>query len=211
MMRLEGVGHELGRRTLFADVSIVVEAGCRLALLGPSGAGKTTLLRIVAGLEAPRRGDVYIAGAHASRAGEVLVPPHERGIGFAFQAPLLWPHLDVGHNVAFGVRGRSRAYVGARVADLLARCGLEGFAERFPDELSGGEAARVALARALAPEPRILLLDEPFASVEAELRERLATVVTEVLESTGAALVYATHEGGVVERLGGARLELTRA
>jgi iron(III) transport system ATP-binding protein len=200
--------HRVGGRPLLADLCFEVERGGRLAVVGPSGSGKTTLLRILAGLEAPEAGEVRIAGVLASAAGEVLVPPHERGVGFAFQQPLLWPHLRVGANVAFGVHGVARAEARSRVAELLERCGLAGCASRFPDELSGGEAARVALARALAPRPALLLLDEPFASVEADLRDRLAGVVRDQQAATGATLVYATHDDGVLRLLEGKRLDL---
>jgi iron(III) transport system ATP-binding protein len=203
-----GLGHRVGGRPLLAGLSFEVERGGRLAVVGPSGSGKTTLLRILAGLEAPGAGEVRIAGVLASAAGEVLVSPHRRGIGFAFQQPLLWPHLRVGANVAFGVHGLPDSAVRSRVAELLERCGLAGCASRFPDELSGGEAARVGLARALATRPRLLLLDEPFASVEADLRDRLAGVVRDELAATGATLVYATHDEGVLHLLEGKRLDL---
>lgn len=208
MILARGLVHRAGGRPLLADLSFEVERGGRLAVVGPSGSGKTTLLRILAGLEAPEAGEVRLAGVLASAAGEVLVPPHRRGIGFAFQQPLLWPHLRVGANVAFGIHGATRAEARSRVAELLDRCGLGGCASRFPDELSGGEAARVALARALAPRPPLLLLDEPFASVEADLRDRLAGVVREQQAATGATLVYATHDDGVLRLLEGKRLDL---
>ena len=210
MILARGLGHRLGGGRPLADLSFEVRGRGRLAVLGPSGSGKTTLLRILAGLEAPEKGEVLIGGALASGPGDVVVSPHRRGVGFAFQHPRLWPHLRVGANVAFGIHGRSRAERRTRVGELLERCGLAGYADRFPDELSGGEAARVGLARALAPRPAILLLDEPFASVEVDLRDRLAGVVDGELAATGAALVYATHDPGVLDRLGGARLDLTR-
>lgn len=210
MILVRGLGHRLGGGRNLADLSFEVRGGERLAVLGPSGSGKTTLVRMLAGLEAPETGEVLIGGALASGPGEVVVAPHRRGIGFAFQHPQLWPHLRVGANVAFGIHGRPRAERRTRVDELLERCGLAGYADRFPDELSGGEAARVALARALAPRPAILLLDEPFASVEVDLRDRLAGVVDGQLAATGAALVYTTHDPGVLDRLGGARLDLAR-
>jgi iron(III) transport system ATP-binding protein len=209
MIAVADLGHGAGGRLLFAGLSFTVAPGQRLAVRGPSGAGKTTLLRLLAGLEAPEEGEIAIAGSVASRPGEVLVPPHERGIGFSFQSPLLWPHMSVGENVAYGIHRLARAERRSRVAELLAACGLALLADRSPLDLSGGEAARVGLARALAPRARILLLDEPFASVEPLLCERLAVVVETELAASGAALVSATHDDAVAARLGGATLDLT--
>jgi sulfate transport system ATP-binding protein len=172
-------------------VSIRVEDGSLTALLGPSGSGKSTLLRVIAGLEAPDSGTVEIAGRDAT-----AVPPQKRGIGFVFQHYAAFKHMTVRENVAFGLRVRKRpkAEVAAKVSELLRIVGLDGYQARYPAQLSGGQRQRMALARALAVEPEVLLLDEPFgaldANVRAELREWLRRLHDEVHVTT----VLVTHD-----------------
>jgi sulfate/thiosulfate transport system ATP-binding protein len=172
-------------------VSIRVDDGALTALLGPSGSGKSTLLRVIAGLEAPDSGTVEIAGRDAT-----AVPAQKRGIGFVFQHYAAFKHMTVRENVAFGLRVRKRpkAEIAAKVDELLAIVGLEGYQARYPAQLSGGQRQRMALARALAVEPEVLLLDEPFgaldANVRAELREWLRRLHDEVHVTT----VLVTHD-----------------
>jgi sulfate transport system ATP-binding protein len=172
-------------------VSIAVEDGSLTALLGPSGSGKSTLLRVIAGLEAPDAGSVFIAGRDAT-----AVPPQKRGIGFVFQHYAAFKHMTVRENVAFGlrVRRRPKAEIVAKVDELLGIVGLDGYQSRYPAQLSGGQRQRMALARALAVEPEVLLLDEPFgaldANVRAELREWLRRLHDEVHVTT----VLVTHD-----------------
>jgi sulfate/thiosulfate transport system ATP-binding protein len=173
------------------DVSVTVPEGSLTALLGPSGSGKSTLLRVIAGLETPDSGRVVIAGEDVTD-----VPPQQRGIGFVFQHYAAFKHMTVRDNVAFGltIRKRPRADVDRRVDELLGIVGLEGFQRRYPSQLSGGQRQRMALARALAVEPSVLLLDEPFgaldANVRAELREWLRRLHDEVHVTT----VLVTHD-----------------
>jgi sulfate transport system ATP-binding protein len=172
-------------------VSIAVEDGSLTALLGPSGSGKSTLLRVIAGLEMPDAGTVEISGRDAT-----AVPPQKRGIGFVFQHYAAFKHMTVRENVAFGlrVRRRPRAEITAKVDELLKIVGLDGYHKRYPSQLSGGQRQRMALARALAVEPEVLLLDEPFgaldANVRAELREWLRRLHDEVHVTT----VLVTHD-----------------
>jgi sulfate transport system ATP-binding protein len=172
-------------------VSIGVEDGSLTALLGPSGSGKSTLLRVIAGLEAPDSGTVEISGRDATS-----VPPQKRGIGFVFQQYAAFKHMTVRENVAFGlrVRRRPKAEIAAKVDELLRIVGLDGYQARYPAQLSGGQRQRMALARALAVEPEVLLLDEPFgaldANVRAELREWLRRLHDEVHVTT----VLVTHD-----------------
>jgi len=172
-------------------VSIAVADGSLTALLGPSGSGKSTLLRVIAGLEAPDQGTVEIAGEDAT-----TVPPQKRGIGFVFQHYAAFKHMTVRDNVAFGlkVRRRPKAEIAAKVDELLRIVGLDGYQARYPAQLSGGQRQRMALARALAVEPEVLLLDEPFgaldANVRAELREWLRRLHDEVHVTT----VLVTHD-----------------
>lgn len=165
-----------------------------VALVGESGSGKTTLLRIIAGLEKPDSGDIRIRGRLICRGGRVLVSAEKRGVGLVFQDYALFPHMNVLDNVRYGLRGKTRAEYSERVASLLELAGLENLERRFPHELSGGQQQRVALCRALAPNPALLLLDEPFSNIDPmrrnDLRERLGRIIK---ESRTTALIV-THD-----------------
>ncbi len=173
------------------DVSLGVAAGEVCAVLGPSGSGKSTLLRAVAGLETPASGRISYAGRDLHG-----VPPHRRGFALMFQDGQLFPHLSVADNVAYAlrVRRRPRAERTDRVAELLELVGLGGYADRLPAELSGGERQRVALARSLAANPRLLLLDEPLAALDRHLRERLADDLRAILRAAGTTALLVTHD-----------------
>ena len=172
-------------------LTLEVDDGEIVALLGPSGSGKSTLLRVVAGIVAPDRGSVTIGGSDVTS-----VPTHRRGVGMVFQDEQLFPHLDVGANVAFGLRmsGVPKAERQTRVEELLALVGLDGFGGRSIERLSGGEAKRVALARSLAPAPAVLLLDEPLSGLDQDLRIRLAEELSAVLRSTRTTSIWVTHD-----------------
>ncbi|AEG94518.1 candidate ABC transporter, ATP-binding component probably involved in an Fe3+ transport system [Ramlibacter tataouinensis TTB310] len=162
-------------------------------LIGPSGCGKTTLLRAIAGLERASGGAIRISGQVVGSA-SLHVPAELRRIGMVFQDYALFPHLDVGRNVAFGIGALPRAERAARVAEVLALVGLGGIERRMPHELSGGQQQRVALARALAPRPQLLLLDEPFSNLDVDLRERLAHEVRGILKAANATALFVTHD-----------------
>ena len=162
------------------------ELGC---LLGPSGCGKTTLLRTIAGFHAPDAGTLSLRGKDAR-----ALPPEKRGLGFVFQDLALFPHLTVADNVAFGLHGLARELRQPRVIETLSLIGLDGLADRYPHELSGGQQQRVALARSLAPRPDLLLLDEPFSSLDADLRGRLRDDLRAVLKRLGIAALLVTHD-----------------
>ena len=175
------------------DVSFGLQAGDIGVLIGPSGCGKTTLLRAVAGLEAVTAGTVKLAEQLVSSA-RVNLAPESRQIGMVFQDYALFPHLNVGRNVGFGINALPRAERSARVAEVLELVGLAGHESRFPHELSGGQQQRVALARALAPKPRLLLLDEPFSNLDVDLRERLAHEVRAILKAAKTTALFVTHD-----------------
>ena len=173
------------------QVSFSVEEGEVVCLLGPSGCGKTTLLRIITGLEEPDEGHVLFAGRNLAD-----VPVHRRGFGLMFQDYVLFPHKDVAANIAFGLRmqGLPEAEVRARVAEMLDLVSLRGYEQRQVYELSGGEQQRVALARSLAPRPRLLMLDEPLGSLDRTLREELLGELHAILKAVGVTALYVTHD-----------------
>ncbi len=174
-------------------LSIRVAQGEILALLGPSGCGKTTTLRIIAGLEAPDSGTVTVRGRIVAGPG-LAVPAEERGVGIVFQDYALFPHLTVAENVAFGLPKVSRGVRQARMGEVLDLVGMSGLERRYPHELSGGQQQRVAVARAMAPAPALMLLDEPFSSLDADLRAQMRDEVERILRSTGTTTVFVTHD-----------------
>jgi len=175
------------------DVSFALENGEILALVGPSGCGKTTTLRLIAGLERPDGGSISLNGRVVA-SGSTFVPPEKRGVGMVFQDHALFPHLTVFENVAFGLRGQPLAQIRATVDELLSLVGLGSFSGRYPHALSGGERQRVALARALAPHPVLILMDEPFSSLDADLRSEMREQVRGILKSMHATVVFVTHD-----------------
>lgn len=173
------------------DITFSVEKGEVISILGPSGCGKTTLLRLIAGLETPDVGRVLLNGVDITE-----MPPHQRDFGLMFQEYALFPHKDVFGNIAFGLRmrGLSRPQVAARVAEALELVGLKGFEHRDVNQLSGGERQRVALARSLAPRPRLLMLDEPLGALDRTLRERLLEELPVILRQADATAIVVTHD-----------------
>jgi iron(III) transport system ATP-binding protein len=192
-LRCLGITRRFGPIRAVDGVDLEVPTGSFTSLLGPSGCGKTTLLRIIAGLERPDTGTVEVDGRLVDGP-ELHVAPEQRGVGMVFQAHALFPHLDVGHNVAFGLRDLDRAGRTERVAEVLELVGLFGLERRMPSELSGGQQQRVALARALAPRPSLLLLDEPFSSLDAALRASVREEVRAILHEAGQTALLVTHD-----------------
>jgi iron(III) transport system ATP-binding protein len=190
---LDGVAKLYGRVAAVDDVTLHLPAGQLTVVVGPSGCGKTTTLRLVAGFERPDRGTVRVGGRVVAGAG-AFVPPERRGVGMVFQQLALFPHLDVAANVAYGLRDVARQERAARVGELLDLVGLSGMGGRRPDELSGGEAQRVALARALAPRPSVVLLDEPFSSLDVGLRAGLRAEVRRILRTAEVTTLLVTHD-----------------
>jgi iron(III) transport system ATP-binding protein len=189
---IAGVAKAFGGPSVLSGVDLEVPSGSFTAILGPSGSGKTTLLRIVAGFERPDAGEVRLGAEVVDDAAHRFVPCERRRIGYVPQEGALFPHLNVGRNVAFGLARQERR--GTRVDELLELVGLAGLARRYPHQLSGGQQQRVALARALAPEPEIVLLDEPFSSLDASLRASVRADVHDVLRLAGATSVLVTHD-----------------
>ncbi|WP_445152570.1 sulfate/molybdate ABC transporter ATP-binding protein [Baekduia sp. Peel2402] len=191
MIAVSGVSKHYGDFAALDDVSIDIQPGALTALLGPSGSGKSTLLRVIAGLETPDTGTVVIEDRDVTN-----VPPQRRDIGFVFQHYAAFKHMTVRDNVGFGlkVRKRPKAEINAKVDELLGIVGLAGYQERYPSQLSGGQRQRMALARALAVEPKVLLLDEPFGALDANVRAELRAWLRRLHEEVHVTTVLVTHD-----------------
>jgi len=190
-IEVHNVSKQFGTFTALDDVSIGVADGALTALLGPSGSGKSTLLRIIAGLEEPDWGDVTIGGEAVTG-----IPARNRGVGFVFQHYAPFKHMTVHNNVAFGltIRKRPKAEIDARVNELLALVRLDGLAKRYPSQLSGGQLQRMALARALAVQPKVLLLDEPFGALDAQVRGELREWLRRLHDEIHVTTIFVTHD-----------------
>ena len=193
VLELDSLSRQFGPETAVEDFSLAVADGELLTLLGPSGCGKTTLLRMIAGLERPSEGSVTIAGETVA-GGDQFVSPENRDVGLVFQDFALFPHLTVAENVTFGIDDWERARQEERLDELLALVGLEEHRDKRPESLSGGQQQRVALARSLAPEPDILLLDEPFSNLDVRLRIEMRQEVRRILKEAGVTAVSVTHD-----------------
>lgn len=192
-LELRGLRHRYDTVLAVDDVSLSVQPGEVVCLLGPSGCGKSTVLRIAAGLETPERGTVVIDSRVVTGEG-TMVPPEERGVGLVFQDFALFPHLSVGRNVGFGLKGMDAARRERRVYEILNSVGMAEYAHRYPHTLSGGQQQRVALARALASNPPVVLLDEPFSGLDARLRDKVRDQTLHALKASGAATLMVTHD-----------------
>jgi thiamine transport system ATP-binding protein len=191
MLAITDVTVHFDDQAVLDRMSLELDGGEVVSLVGPSGVGKSTLLRVIAGLLRPDAGSVVLDGRDITE-----LPTHQRNIGLMFQNEQLFPHLSVAGNVGFGLRmqHQPRAAIETRVAELLQLVGLDGFGDRRIDRLSGGESKRVALARALAPKPAVLLLDEPLTGLDRELHDRLAVDLSALLRTTGTTALLVTHD-----------------
>ena len=186
VLRLTSLRLAYGDTVAIEDINLTIRSGEWVSILGPSGCGKSSILRSIAGFLPPHTGTIELFGQPADQ------PPHARGVGMVFQDFALFNHMTVYANIAFGLKGE--AHERERVGELLERCELTDLSERYPAQLSGGQQQRVALARALAPQPQLLLLDEPFANLDAELRADLGAWCAEQIQSEGAAALLVTHD-----------------
>lgn len=190
-IELRNINKSFGSFKASDNVSFGLEKGKLIGLLGPSGSGKTTILRMLAGLEKQDSGDILINGRNVNG-----VPASERGIGFVFQNYALFPFMTVNANIAYGlkVQKKDKKFISDRVNELLELVGLPDVVKRYPDQLSGGQRQRIALARALAPQPELLLLDEPFAAIDAKVRKELRTWLRETIDKIGITSIFVTHD-----------------
>ena len=190
-VELKDINKTFGDYKASDHVSFGIEKGKLIGLLGPSGSGKTTILRMIAGLEQPDSGEIIIDGKVVND-----IPASERGIGFVFQSYALFRYMTVYDNIAFGlkVQKADKTYIKKRVTELIELIGLKGLEKRYPSQLSGGQRQRVAFARALAPNPQLLLLDEPFAAIDAKIRQELRTWLKDMIEKLGITSIFVTHD-----------------
>ena len=190
-VELKDINKTFGDYKASDHVSFGIEKGKLIGLLGPSGSGKTTILRMIAGLEQPDSGEIIIDGKVVNN-----IPASERGIGFVFQSYALFRYMTVYDNIAFGlkVQKADKKYIKSRVMELIELIGLRGLEKRYPSQLSGGQRQRVAFARALAPNPQLLLLDEPFAAIDAKVRQELRTWLRETIDKIGITSIFVTHD-----------------
>ena len=190
-VELKHINKHFGNFKASDDVTVGIEKGKLIGLLGPSGSGKTTILRMIAGLENPDSGEIIIDGKVVNN-----IPASKRGIGFVFQSYALFRYMTVFDNIAFGLKiaKKSKEEIRKRVLELLDLVGLSGLEKRYPSELSGGQRQRVAFARALAPNPQLLLLDEPFAAIDAKVRQELRHWLKQMISKLGVTSIFVTHD-----------------
>jgi iron(III) transport system ATP-binding protein len=193
-LSIRDVSHHYGDRLVLDSVNLDVPQQSITAIIGPSGVGKTTLLRLIGGFETPDRGRIEVEGEVVAENSRLVIPPQSRGVTIVPQDGALFSHLSVGGNVAFGLKNRRSAAARARVKEVLEIVGLDRYEKHRPSQLSGGMQQRVALARALAPHPRVVLLDEPFAALDAGLREQVREETVRALRATNATAVWVTHD-----------------
>lgn len=193
VLELEGVGKDFGSISALSEVSLSLDAGKILCLVGRSGCGKSTMLRLIGGIERPDFGSIRIHGQEVAGPAS-FVEPDQRNIGFVFQDYALFPHLTVAENIAFGIRSLPKNERSRRVSEMLDLVGMQTMGERYAHSLSGGEQQRIALARALAPRPKLLLLDEPFSNLDLNLKRRVRSETIALLRQVEATAIMVTHD-----------------
>lgn len=191
---LEHITHSYGDKEVLQDFSFSFQKGKIACLLGPSGCGKTTVLRLIAGLETPSNGVIKINEEVVSKNGVILLPPHQRKIGFVFQDLALWPHFTVFDNIAFGLKEKKENNIKGKVTELLDLFGISDKAGKYPHQLSGGQKQMVAIARSLAMKPEILLMDEPLANIDIQLKENILNHLLEIHQQQKFTMLYVTHD-----------------
>jgi len=202
MIELNDVSKTFGLHRAVDRVTLAIPDHAQVVLLGPSGSGKTTLLRLIAGLEIPDSGTITMDGRLVSSP-DTMLSPSERSVGFVFQSGALWPHMTVAENIRFALGDLTPGEQEQRTRALMERMGILPLSCRYPDQISGGEARRVALARALAPRPATLLFDEPLTNLDRKLRDDLLRLIIESVRETGSRMLYVTHDEYEAEKIDG--------
>ena len=200
IVSVKNLSKKYGKTEILKDLNFSVAKNEHLSIIGPSGCGKTTLLRIIAGLEVPDTGEVYI-NEKVVTSSKLVVEPYKRNIGFVFQTPALWPHMTVEQNIMFGLESYSKNDAIDRINELLECTAITHLAKRYPDEISGGEAKRVSIARSLAPRPICLLMDEPLTNLDSQLKESVLQYLMDEIQKTKTTLIYVTHDQDEADRI----------
>lgn len=198
MIELKKISHQYGKSHVLNDLTLEIEGQKLTCLLGSSGSGKTTILRLIAGLEIPKNGNIYIENKLVTENNKIIEPPNKRNLGFIFQDLALWPHFTVFKNIAFGLEERKEKNIKETIFKMLHFFGIEEHADKYPHQLSGGQKQLVAIARSLVLKPKILLMDEPFASLDVKLKRKLMNHIHNLKESNNLGykltIVYVTHD-----------------
>ena len=194
IIELKNITHAYGKKRVLENISLNIEPGKLTCLLGGSGSGKTTILRLIAGLEIPEKGKIYIENKLVTDDSKILIPSNKRNLGFIFQDLALWPHFTVFENIAFGLKERSTQQIEQKVSEILSFFDLLAFAEKYPHQLSGGQQQLVAISRALVLEPKILLMDEPLSGLDVKLKRKILEYIKDLKKNFDVTLVYVTHD-----------------
>ncbi len=194
MIKFEHISFSYGEKLIFKDLNLEISPHQLTCLLGGSGSGKTTILRLIAGLETPQKGSIFIHNQIVTKQESIIISPHERQTGFIFQDLALWPHFTVFENIAFGLKQKKESKIKEKVLDMLKFFGMESKMTKYPHELSGGQQQLVAIARALVLEPKILLMDEPLSNLDVKLKRKTIEVIKNLKNNFGLTLVYVTHD-----------------
>jgi len=194
MIKLNNISHSYGEKSVLHNLNLSIEANQLTCLLGGSGSGKTTILRLVAGLEVPQSGEIVIENKTVTENEQILVPPHQRNIGFVFQDLALWPHFTVYKNIAFGLTEKKQDNVKDKVFKMLDFFGIGEHAEKHPHQLSGGQKQLVAISRSLVLEPKILLMDEPLANLDVKLKSKMLEYIKTLKQNFNLTIIYVTHD-----------------
>ena len=194
MIELKNINHSYGKNAVLKGFNLQLQANKIICLLGSSGSGKTTILRLIAGLETPEKGEIFIDNKSLSKNGNLLVEAHKRNIGFIFQDLALWPHFTVYKNIAFGLQERKEQNIKEAVFAMLDFFGLQEHANKFPHQLSGGQKQLVAISRSLVLKPKILLMDEPLANIDVKLKRKILEHIKSLRQEFNLSIVYVTHD-----------------
>jgi ABC-type Fe3+/spermidine/putrescine transport system ATPase subunit len=194
IIELNNITHAYGTKCVLQKLSLNIETSQLTCLLGGSGSGKTTILRLIAGLEIPQNGFITIANKKVTENNQIIIPPHQRNLGFIFQDLALWPHFTVYKNIAFGLTERKEENVKEAVDKMLDFFGLQEYAEKYPHQLSGGQQQLVAISRTLVLKPKILLMDEPLANLDVKLKRKILDHIKNLKHNFNLTMVYVTHD-----------------
>jgi len=193
IIKLKNISHKYTEKMILENLNLEIEGNKITYILGSSGSGKTTILRLIAGLEIPDKGEIFIEEKLVSKENEILIAPHKRNIGFIFQDLALWPHMTIYKNIAFGLENKKNIKVEEKVMGVLSFFGLERQAQKFPHQLSGGQQQMVAIARALVLKPKILLMDEPLASLDVKSKRKILKHIVSIKDKYNLTIIYVTH------------------